>query len=240
MNRKLVIHLCILAALACFAGIISMGSGPEERTYTDAELQAALESGEAEENPLTGDIVFKDEGSALGREGWDFRKLLMIPILVAISGYAAILFIVYALPMIVGKFTSELLGSEEEIVEDDPMRDARALFAQGDFAGAIEAYKVVAAEQPQNRFPWIEIAKIQHDNLEDTDASLATLKTALESHEWRVNDAAFFMFRIAEMYEKEKEDVATAIGILQQVAETFPETRHSANATHRLRELGAL
>ena len=32
------------------------------------------------------------------------------------------------------------------------------------------------------------------------------------------------------------EDGATSCGILQQVIDTFPETRHSANATHKLHE----
>ena len=107
-------------------------------------------------------------------------------------------------------------------------------------SGAIDAYREVATEQPDNRFPWLEISKIQHDNLEDPDAAIKTLREALESSDWRVNDAAFFMFRIAEMYEVDKKDQAQAVAILQQVVETFPETRHSANATHRLRELGAV
>jgi TolA-binding protein len=55
-----------------------------------------------------------------------------------------------------------------------------------------------------------------------------------------MNDAAFFMFRLAELHEEDKQDLATATGILQQVVDTFPDTRHAANATHRLRELGAL
>ena len=95
-------------------------------------------------------------------------------------------------------------------------------------------------KRQENRFPWVEIAKIQHDNLEDPDAAIATLRDALESHEWKVNDAAFFMFRLAELYEEDKAELTQSIGILHQVVSLFPETRHSANATHRLRELGAI
>ncbi|MEC8942508.1 MAG: tetratricopeptide repeat protein, partial [Verrucomicrobiota bacterium] len=122
----------------------------------------------------------------------------------------------------------------------DPMHDARVFLARGDYEAAIAAYRAVARTQPENRFPWVEIAKIQHDNLEDSDASIETLRTALESREWRVNDMAFFMFRLAELYEVDKEDKPRAVSILEQVVELFPETRHSANATHRLRELGAI
>jgi hypothetical protein len=177
---------------------------------------------------------WKSEGMAEGG-----RILIGIVILIVIAAYGAILFIAHILPSFVHRVTHEFYGSGAE-AETDPMHDARSMFAQGDFEGAIEAYRSVAAEQPENRFPWVEIAKIQHDNLEDCDAAIETLRMALESHEWRVNDAAFFMFRLAEIYEVDKLDLTTAVGILQQVVDMFPETRHAANATHRLRELGAL
>ena len=48
------------------------------------------------------------------------------------------------------------------------------------------------------------------------------------------------MFRLAELYEEVKDDTPQSVSILEQVVELFPETRHSANATHRLRELGAI
>ena len=55
------------------------------------------------------------------------------------------------------------------------------------------------------------IVKIQHDNLEDPEASIATLREALESHEWPINDAAYFMGRLAEIYYEDMEDDDTAI-----------------------------
>ena len=86
----------------------------------------------------------------------------------------------------------------------------------------------------------LKIAKIQHDNLEDPEASIATLREALESHEWPINDAAYFMGRLAEIYNEDLVDQESCVAILEQMIELFPETRHSANATHRLREMGAL
>jgi len=239
MNRKLIFHICVLGALICLVAIIWTSGEPGRHDFTEAEIDAALVSGEAEEDPVTGDIVF-DDGTRISREsGWDWRMILMILMLVVIAGYSAIFFIVYVLPAGVQRFAAEMLGSEEQL-EEDAMHDARALFAQGDFHGAVEAYRDVARLQPENRFPWIEIAKIQRDKLEDPDAAIRTLRDALESYEWRINDAAFFMFRLAELYEQDKQDLDTTVTILKQVVEMFPDTRHSANATHRLRELSAL
>ncbi len=237
MNRKLIFHLCILAALVCLAAIVWIGLGDPVSDPTAEEWARA----EAE------DRVYEDQISGERRiEGWKppgisqgGKLMLGIAMLVLVAGYGAIVFVTHLLPAVVNRFTHLFYGSDEQ-VEMDTMHDARALFAQGDFEGAIAAYREVADEQPENRFPWVEISKIQHDNLENPDAAISTLRLALESHEWRVHDAAFFMFRLADMYEGDKEDLVTSISILQQVVELFPETRHSANAIHRLRELDAL
>jgi TolA-binding protein len=60
----------------------------------------------------------------------------------------------------------------------------------------------------------------------------------LESQEWQINDAAYLLFRLAELYEQDRHDRTTAAAIMQQVISEFPETRHSANARHKLHEWG--
>ncbi|GAA5496754.1 hypothetical protein Rhal01_02939 [Rubritalea halochordaticola] len=155
--------------------------------------------------------------------------------------YIGLMFITYALPIIsdaVARLLYSDPGGEPEI--EDPMHDGRALMAQGDYAGALKEFRKVTETDTENRMPWIEMAKIQLTQMEDPDGAVALLKEGLESHEWRVNDAAYFMFRMAEIHLKEREDKDSAVNILRQVIELFPETRHSANATHQLRELGAL
>lgn len=232
MNRKLLIHLCVLIALLCLTAYVWIQTAPApEKPVPEGEEVEMVEN-------LMGELVPK-EGQ--GREGLGDagRTLIRMAVCLMVGIYAAGMFLVYGLPNIVQRATTEMYGSGEE-VETDPMHDARSLFAQGDYVGSIEAYRVVAHEHPDNRFPWVEMAKIQNDNLEDADAAISTLKEALEAHEWAVNDAAFLLFRIAGLYEEEMQDTETTIQILHQVVELFPETRHSANATHRLRELGAI
>ncbi|MEO1836543.1 MAG: tetratricopeptide repeat protein [Akkermansiaceae bacterium] len=237
MNRKLIIHLCIFVAMLCVAALIWNGMGEPKPEPTEAEWELATKEDRIVEDPISGERKienWKAEGPTQAG-----KMMVGIVLLVVVASYGGIVFVTYLLPSVVHRFTHMFYGSNEEI-ETDPMHDARALFAQGDFEGAIAAYRGVAAEQPENRFPWVEMAKIHHDNLENPEASIKTLREALESYEWRMNDAAFFMFRLAELYEEDKQDMVTATGILQQVVDTFPDTRHAANATHRLRELGAL
>jgi tetratricopeptide (TPR) repeat protein len=153
------------------------------------------------------------------------------------AGLAGILFVIYLLPFFAQRLTHAVYDSAE-MVERDVMHDARSLLAQGDYEGAINAFKEAAAAEPTNRLPWVEIAKIQKDNLGDPDSAIETIRHALESQAWEVNDAAYFLFRLAELYDEARGDRASAMAIMQQVMDQFPGTRHSANAGHRLREWG--
>lgn len=174
----------------------------------------------------------------IGTEPDDDSKVVsQLPALMLAGLYLGVLFVVYILPAITDKATSAVLDSNE-LVETDPLQGARAAYARGDYEDAIEVYRSVTDDDPYNRLPWVEIAKIQHDNLEDAQASADTLRTALESQEWPVNDAAYFMGRLAEIYHQDLDERESAVTILKQMIELFPETRHSANATHRLREMG--
>lgn len=151
------------------------------------------------------------------------------------AGLIGILFVVHILPAIAQLFTRSVYDSGEK-VEQDEMHHARSLLAQGDYDGAIMEFRHAIAAQPGNRMPWMEIAKIQREHLNDPQAAIETIRTAIETVEWQVNDAAYFMFRLAELYDEINFDRATAMAIMQQVIDLYPNTRHSANASHKLME----
>lgn len=153
------------------------------------------------------------------------------------AGLVGIVFVIDILPTIAHKFTHAVYDSGEEL-EEDPMHDARALLAQGEYEAAVGAFRDAAAVDPLNRLPYVEISKIQRDHLHDPEAAIETLREAIEGQEWQVSDAAFLMFRLAEVYDEAMEDRNSAAAIMQQVVDQFPETRHSANARHKLHEWG--
>jgi len=163
----------------------------------------------------------------------DASAITQLPALLLAGLYAGVMFVLYALPAITDKATTAVLDSGE-LVESDPLHDARAAYARGDYEEAMVVYRSVMDDDPYNRLPWVEIAKIQHDNLKDPEASVATLREALEAHEWAVNDAAYFMGRLAEVYLDDLDDQESSLSILNQIMELFPETRHSANATQKI------
>ena len=153
------------------------------------------------------------------------------------AGFVGILFVFVVLPTMAHKVTHAVYDSAE-MIERDVMHDARVLVAQGEYVAAIEAFKQAAKAEPLNRLPWVEIAKIQKDNLEDPQAAIDTIRGVLERQRWEINDAAYFLFRLAELYDEEMGERESAVAILQQVVEQFPRTRHSANAKSRLHEWG--
>ena len=151
------------------------------------------------------------------------------------AGVFGIFFVVYILPFFAQRATHAIYDSGE-MMEKDVMHDARSLMAQGDYEGAIAAFRHAAAADPLNRLPWVEIAKVQKDNMGDPQAAIGTIRHALESQAWEINDAAYFLFRLAELYNEVDGDRASAVAIMHQVVEQFPETRHSANAKNKLHE----
>ncbi len=153
------------------------------------------------------------------------------------AALVGIVFVTKLLPIFAHKLTHAVYDSGQE-VEADPLHDARVLVAQGEWDAAIEAFKEGAKRDPYNRMPWIEIAKIQRVNLEDPTAAISTLRDAIQGQEWEVNDAAYLMFRLAELYDEDTDDRGAAVLIMEQVMEQFPETRHSANARTKLHEWG--
>ena len=186
----------------------------------------------------TGDSDAEDQAKALevslaGKEGERTFTGILLTFLGA--GLAGIFFVVTALPLLAGIFSQGVIGSDEK-VEKDAMREARSLVAQGDYPAAIAAYRQAALADPLNRLPWVEITKIQKDSMEDPQAAIQTTRLALESQEWEVTDAAYFLFRLAELYNEVDGDRGSAVAIMNQVIEQFPETRHSANAAHKLHE----
>ena len=159
-----------------------------------------------------------------------------LPALLLAGLYFGFIFVVYVLPKITGRATTAVFASGETTARD-PMYKAQAAVARGDYIEAIGLYRAIALDEPENRLPWVEIAKIQLDKLEDPEIAINTLQTALEDNEWPADDAAFFMSRIAEIRLDELDDKETCIAILDQIVETFPNSQYSASATHRLNEI---
>jgi len=219
----------VLAALVGGSWFIYSKSGGEMTKLT-SEIQAQEEKGDPDGK--LADLNGKLQNIEGGRT---FNGILLAFLS---AGLVGIFFVLTVLPFLAQRITHAVYDSAE-MVEKDVMHDARSLMAQGDYEGAIAAFQQAAATDPLNRLPWVEIAKIQKDNMGDPAAAIQTIRYALESQAWEVNDAAYFLFRLAELYDEVEGDRASAVAIMQQVVDQFPGTRHSANASHKLHDWSA-
>lgn len=203
-------------------------SGNKER---DIENRIELLSDQGDPRELIPDL--KSEMRSLEGERI-FNGILLCLVSAGIFG---VLFVNVVLPFFVHKVAYAFYSGGEETAPD-PYHAARVLMAQGEWERAIEAFKKAAVGDPSNRVPYIEIAKIQKIHLEDPVAAIMTLREAVEEHEWQDDDAAFLMFRLAELYDEEGGDPEASTTILRKVMERFPRTRHSASARTKLHERG--
>jgi tetratricopeptide (TPR) repeat protein len=170
------------------------------------------------------------------KDAGDGIKLVFV-ILMGLAG--GLLAVKYFIPWL-GDMMGEAMFSSGEKVEQDHMTKAAARIAQGDYPGAIEQYESMLREKPDDPFPVAEIAKMHAERLHDPQAALKVLEEHLQSKDWPVDDAAFIMFRIADLHLTHRHDFETARDMLEQIIGNFPNTRHSANAHHRMSELEQL
>lgn len=224
---KLALNIVIILALA--VGWIKFVQS--EKDYSDEGINEVLTQMEIDGVPE--EEIEKKESEMRGTDATNKFTGMLLGFLTA--GYVGVIFVTTVLPALAHKATHAVYDSGE-VAAGDPMHDARSFLAQGEYEAAIESFREAAAADPMNRVPYVEIAKIQSNTLEDPDAAIQTLTQAIEGQSWEENDAAFLMFRLAELYKDEKNDIAMASAVMQQVIEMFPATRHSANAQHKLNE----
>lgn len=223
------IVILVLAGLGGFSWVSYSKKGEEMKTL-NTRIEQIEETGDPE------GLVPEMRSQFQGLDGERVFSGILLTFVTA--GIVGILFVVYLLPFFAQRVTHSVYDSGE-MVQKDAMSGARSLMAQGDYDGAIVAFREAAAADPMNRVPWVEIVKIQKDHQQDYPAAIQTIRHALESQAWEVNDAAYFLFRLAELYDELEGDRASAVAIMNQVVEQFPGTRHSANATHKLHDWAA-
>lgn len=155
---------------------------------------------------------------------------------VAVGVVAGLLVVKYFLPWL-GDAVGTALFSSGEMVGDDPSLKAAAKLAQGDYEGAIAEHEKTLAENPAQVFPVGEIAKICADKLNDPARALRVLQERLAAQEWKEDDAAFLRFRMVDIQLDKLRDFAAAKTLLEGIIQDYPETRHRANAYHRVHEV---
>ncbi len=156
---------------------------------------------------------------------------------IATAVVAGFFFVTYILPMFGDAVGEAMLSSGEESTTD-PYLKARGKIAIGDYEAAVREFQAIAEENPEDRMPVAEIVKLYLERLHDPANAELTLENAIAQEHWEPDDAAFFIFRLIDLVqEHQPDDKDRVVNLLQKVMRRYPNTRHAANATHRLREI---
>lgn len=150
-----------------------------------------------------------------------------------VLGLLAVKFILPRIGDAVGAF----FYSSGEIAGPESSSKAAAKMAQGDFTGAIAEYEKMLASNPGDTLAISEIAKLHAEKLDDPRRAAAFLEAQISCRSWNEEDGAFLLFRLADVHEKALHDFDGALEVLARVISQFPNTRHSANAHHRVHEI---
>jgi tetratricopeptide (TPR) repeat protein len=180
-------------------------------------------------------------GLALLLAIWGWEKVkddpgMMFVYFVAMGSIGGFLAVKFLVPWIGDVIGTLVFSSGEQITVDKSSRAAVKL-AQGDYEGAIHEHEKALHENPAQTFPIAEIAKIWTDKLHDPKRGLAVLQEHLSARDWPEDDAAYLMFRALDIKMDVLKDYEGARQLLQEVIGKFPNTRHSANAHHKLNEI---
>ena len=222
MSKKLIFHLLILGALALYTVFAYV---------TVDEVKDKKEMAEE-----VGYDPFEDVNAALEKDGSTQRMLKVgLPLLVTMI-YGGVVFVLFALPVVVDKLAQEMIGSSEEL-GPDPLTPARTAVEDEDYLGAIVLFREAWQENLGNRVPMAEIALIQRKHLDSPAVALSTLEEALEGFDWEEDDRAFFLFRMVDIYEEDLQDREMTTKALNRIAIECSGSRHAGNAMNRLREL---
>ncbi|MDP0491704.1 MAG: tetratricopeptide repeat protein [Verrucomicrobiota bacterium JB023] len=231
MDKKLIIYLCAWVGLVVATFVSAQNMRNSQEGLSAEERARIIDEGNYEIDPITRDPIMPEP------EKNESAAFITFGLFIITGVFTGFLVVTYVLPNLVQRASEEVLGSTEKVGKN-PMAKAQALVAQGKWEEAIESYREAAEAEPDNRLPWVEIAMLQRERLDDPESALETLREALDRGGWRENDEAFFYFRKIDIHENEMKNREKAIALLRDVIEKFPQTRHSANAMHKLHELG--
>jgi hypothetical protein len=149
----------------------------------------------------------------------------------------AVLFVTWVLPTIGDKMTEALVSSGEK-VEETPGAVVARHIAHGEYEEAISELQKQSLADPHNPRPVLEIARLHHEKLDDSQSAVQSIQTALVSREWPPAHESTLRLRLADfILVGSPPNFEAAKAEVQRVLERFPSTPQAADASTKLREI---
>lgn len=161
--------------------------------------------------------------------------LLVIAALV----YAVILFLLFGIPLIrrAGEAASGLYlpdDSHFRIMPEYSVAEARV--KQGKCAEAVEEYRKVIAQYPEDVYPHLRIAELALDHFHDSKLAELELLSAVAKAEGE-DTSALAAGRLADFYQQVLHDSQRALEVMQRLKEKFAGSKTATLAAGRIEKL---
>lgn len=183
-----------------------------------------------------GYIVLTETKGLYSADNPDPTKIILsFLVLLAIGITIGFIVAVSVVPAI-GEQIGSFFFTPNVAAEKNPHAAALAKINRGDYAGAVAAYVKVVEKHPGDTHAISEAARLQCEKLHQPEEAATFLEQTLE-RDWEMGDLAFIANRLVDVYWTHLQDAERARPILEQLVEQMPETKHSANAAHRLRDI---
>ncbi len=180
-----------------------------------------------------GMLMFIYSGAPRGGELDPGRKFMGL-ILAAFYGF--ILFALFGWPMItkVGdKFASLYVGDEKEMRLLPEYSTAEARVSTGRYQEAVDEYRKVIEEYPEDVYPHLRIAELAIKHLNDVNLGELELLSALGKAAGN-DTTALASGRLADFYQMTLNDPARALEVMKQLRDRIPGTKQAALAEERI------
>jgi len=171
-----------------------------------------------------------------GGEGLGLRFDIAFEVVIAAVFYGLFLFLLFgrsAVSKVGDKFAGLYMPSDEHmrIVPEYSVAEARA--NEGKYQEAVDEYRKVIAEHPDDIYPHLRIAELALNHLGDHHLFEIELLSALGKAEGEVS-IVMAAGRLADFYQLTLNDPARALEVMKQVREKIPGTKRADLADERI------
>jgi len=117
---------------------------------------------------------------------------------------------------------------------------AESHVARGQYQAAVDAFELAIVEDPSDSMPYIRVARIQRDKMNDDAGSARWFKKALTESELQSGMRTLLRKELLELFEVRMEQPEKAAPMLARISEEEPDSADGAWAAEELARIKAI
>jgi len=163
-----------------------------------------------------------------------FGKGALLVGIIALGGIVFFCFVAYPILKRLGEYTGKLFWPDDShfrIVPEYSLAEARA--NEGKYRDAVDEYRKVAAQHPDDIYPHLRIAELALHHLNDVKLAERELMSAF-GKATGPDSTALAANRLADLYQDTLHDPARALEVVKQLRERIPDTKQAKLAEERI------